>query len=71
MDTPINKMIEFALVPIANPEVGDGSMPYATHSGVLNLFGKDMRVYRLNTGQAIIDSEDFEALWAEFLGNEA
>jgi len=36
---------------------------YATHSGVLSFMGHDLRVFRLNTGEAIIHAEDFEALF--------
>lgn len=38
---------------------GDGSLPHATHEGVLEFCGAKLRVYRLNTGEAIINADDF------------
>ena len=60
--TPIESMISDVLVPIDDPTISD-DMPYATHSGVLNIMGVELKVYRLNTGQAIIDSEDMMRLF--------
>jgi hypothetical protein len=38
----------------------DGSdLPHATHSGVLTLFGKTLRCYRLSDGRAVFDADDF------------
>lgn len=31
---------------------------YATHNGVLDLFGTPVKVYRLNDGQAVFDADD-------------
>ena len=39
-----------------HPEDG---IPYATHSGIWKFMGKEIRVYRLNNGKAIIDADDF------------
>ncbi|MBE2211193.1 MAG: hypothetical protein IAE66_06260 [Xanthomonadaceae bacterium] len=37
---------------------------YATHSGVLQLRGLEIRVYRLNTGETVVHSDDFlNFLW--------
>lgn len=45
------------------PHVETGSdLPYATHQGVLDLMGVQLRVYRLSNGQAVIRQEDLEAL---------
>jgi hypothetical protein len=41
-----------------------GDLPYATHSGMLDLGGIMLRVYQLNTGDRVIDGEDVE----KFLG---
>ena len=35
---------------------------YATHSGVWEFNGKQIRVYRLSDGRAIIDADDFEKI---------
>ncbi|MBN8492379.1 MAG: hypothetical protein J0M00_13245 [Burkholderiales bacterium] len=42
----------------------DGSR-YATHSGVLDVLGFEFRVYRLNTGEAVIHADDMERFFAE------
>ena len=36
-----------------------GDLPYATHSGVLDLFGHKMRCYRLSSGVTVFDADDF------------
>lgn len=33
-------------------------LPYATHSGVLNIFGLDLKCYRLSDGRAVFDADD-------------
>lgn len=45
------------------PQTDD--LPYATHSGVFEIMGHKLRCYRLNTGQAIFDADDFEAFLNE------
>lgn len=43
-------------------------LPYPTHSGVLEIVGRKLRCYRLNTGEAIFDADDFNAFlegWME------
>lgn len=45
----------------AQPE---SELPHATHSGVLKIGKIELRVYRLSTGQAIINAEDFERLFS-------
>ena len=39
-------------------------VPYSTHFGIFNLFGVDLRCHRLNTGQAVIETESMENLLA-------
>lgn len=51
-------------------EADDSGLPYATHSGVFEMFGKKMRCYRLNTGQAVFDADDFAAFFAELSDDE-
>lgn len=34
------------------------SIPCATHSGIWNFMGMEIRVYRLSTGQAVIHADD-------------
>lgn len=46
---------------VANPcaPTNEGGLPYATHSGIWEFMGKQIKVYRLNNGKAIIDADDF------------
>lgn len=37
--------------------VGD-DLPYATHEGSLNIFGVDLKCYRLSDGRAVFDADD-------------
>lgn len=41
---------------------------YATHEGVFELGGLQMRCYRLSNGQAIFNADDFEAFFGAFFG---
>ncbi len=58
--TPIEKMINenAEWVECEDDSVKSGDLPYATHEGVWELAGMKLRVYRLNTGQAIINADD-------------
>lgn len=55
--TTIERLIDRVVMPMAQPEQIDG-LPYATHEGVINLGQHRLRVYRLNTGERIVNSED-------------
>lgn len=49
--------------------MADGNkLPHVTHSGVFELMGHKMRCFRLSTGQAVFEKDDFEKFCAEFLG---
>lgn len=52
------------------PETNSGDLPYATHSGVLELFGHKMKCFRLSTGQAVFDADDFHAFFEGMLAEE-
>lgn len=61
--SPINKLMEgmeWVEADSNTPSLGE---LYATHSGVLSFMGHDLRIYRLNTGEAIIHADDFKALF--------
>jgi hypothetical protein len=49
----------------------EGGLPYATHSGVLDLCGHTLRCYRLSDGRAIFDADDFTAFWNSLAGDAA
>lgn len=51
-------------------EAPSGDLPYATHSGELEIFGLKLRCFRLNTGEAIIHADDMMAL-LELMGDPA
>lgn len=42
-------------------------LPYATHSGVLDLFGLKLRCYLLNTGERVFDADDIEEFFRKEL----
>jgi hypothetical protein len=37
---------------------------YATHEGVFSIAGHDLRCYRLNNGQAVIDADDMNRFFS-------
>lgn len=53
-------------IPAENePDPNRPELPFATHSGVLHIFGTDIRCYRLSDGKAVFDADDFEQLLIE------
>lgn len=69
MTTPIESLLSgmewTEVTPKPEPE---GNMPYATHSGLLDIHGLQLRCYRLSTGQAVIDADDMRAFFgSDFL----
>lgn len=54
----------------ALPEQEPGDLPYATHSGVLELFGHKLRCYRLSDGRAIFEQNDFIQFLDAWFGGE-
>jgi hypothetical protein len=68
--TPIEKLIEgVAWEVVQQDQANSSDMPFATHAGILNLFGHDLRVYRLNTGPAIINADDLHAFFGDTLND--
>lgn len=47
-----------------NSDAADG-IPYATHEGVVEFFGKKIRCYRLNDGRAVVNADDLNAAMAD------
>jgi hypothetical protein len=45
----------------------DSDLPYVTHEGVLEIGGMSMRVYRISTGQAIINADDMRKFFGDLL----
>lgn len=58
--SPAESMIDSVVKPVENPVKGDGSLPYITHEGILEIGEKKLRCYILNNGMRIFDSEDVE-----------
>lgn len=70
MTTPIETMlagVEWEPTERAGEGVQNG-LPYATHSGVLDVFGAKLRCYRLNTGQAVFDADDVKEFFGGLIG---
>lgn len=70
MSTPVDALmagVAWELVP--EPTEAPGDLPHVTHRGALTLFGHLMRVYRISTGQAIINADDLEAFFADALAD--
>ena len=61
------KTVEWIPTGMTASESSDG-LPYATHSGVLEIMGFKMRCHRLSTGQAIFDADDFNEFFERMLG---
>lgn len=49
--------------------IEDG-LPYATHSGVLEMMGHKLKCFRLSNGQAVFDADDFTAFFEDVLSPE-
>lgn len=62
IDQFLNENVEWECLPPSEDVPNMVGLPYATHSGVLNLFGCSLRCYRLSDGNAIFDADDFNAL---------
>jgi hypothetical protein len=58
--TPIERMLDTVdYHPVKAMQI-DTKMPYVTHEGVLTIGTAKLRIYVLNDGRRIIDSEDVE-----------
>jgi len=69
--TPIEMILDgVAWIPTENT-TGDGSLPYATHEGVLEIGDVKLKCYRLNTGQAIFDESDFIKFFEGLAGGKS
>jgi hypothetical protein len=55
-------------IPVTEETAPEDGMPHATHSGSFNFLGVPLRVFRLNTGEAVIHADDMNAL-LEVFGN--
>jgi hypothetical protein len=59
----IEALIDGCVHPVDVTQIDvDLGLPYVTHSGILKLGDIEITVHVLNTGQRIIEKEDFEAL---------
>ncbi len=68
---PIDAMLETVeWTPTKRAENPAGPMdgiPYATHSGVLEIAGAKLRCYRLNNGHTVFDADDMREFFGDFL----
>lgn len=66
--TPVDQLLGRVDWKATGNTPGESGLPYATHSGVLEITGcAPLRCYRLNTGQAVFDADDFEAFFGDLL----
>lgn len=56
---PIDAVLDTVEWKATGAQPDDSGLPYATHSGVLELFGKKLRCHRLSDGRALFDADDF------------
>ena len=65
MATPIETLMEQIEWHEVNmdKEANPYNLPFATHTGVIDLAGIKLRCYRLNDGRAIIDADDMNRLF--------
>lgn len=62
-------------VPVDEPHCqrladGDG-LPHVTHEGVFEIMGHKIKCFRLSTGQAVFEKEDFERFCEAWLGESS
>lgn len=66
--TPIDLMLDGVVwKALDGPTTASDDLPYATHEGVLELFGGSIRCYRLNDGRALFHADDMEKFFSPFL----
>jgi hypothetical protein len=66
--TPIDFMLDaLDWKATGNEPTPGSSLPYATHAGVLVIGDASLRCYRLSTGEAVFDADDFENFWEGLL----
>lgn len=72
MATPVDRLMDTVdwkgLDPAHGIGFDDDGIPWATHEGVMTIGEVKLRCYRLNTGQAIFNAEDIDALLGGMLG---
>ena len=61
VETLLDKEVEWKPLSLER-DPKDGT-PFATHMGVLTMFGISMRCYRLSNGITVFNAEDFERFW--------
>lgn len=65
-NSPVDKLLSLiAWTPTGATDNGSG-LPYATHSGVLEIGDIRLRCYQLNDGRRLIDAEDMKRLFGLF-----
>lgn len=69
--SPIEMMMDgLTWVPVKHDELAndsDDGLPIATHEGILNIAGIELKCFRLSNGQAVIDAESMER-FLQFMG---
>lgn len=47
----------------------DASLPHVTHEGVFEIMGHKIKCFRLSTGQAVFEKDDFERFCEAWFGS--
>lgn len=69
--TPILRLLDgVAWQPLPEPDVSEDGLPYATHSGTLELGGQSLRCYQLNDGQRVFEAADIAAFFGDIDASE-
>ena len=56
--------VDWKKIPPSPDEDYVSDLPYATHEGVFKIGEFEFKVYQLNNGQRLIDSEDMHRFWS-------
>ena len=64
MRTPAEQLIidQAKWTEVDPPSDNEGDLPFPTHSGELDIFGRTLKVHRLNDGRCIIEAESFKEM---------
>lgn len=68
MKTPIETMLDRVEWKATGAVDRESALPYATHEGVFTIGDASLRCYRLNTGEAVFNADDFREQFSGLLG---
>ena len=62
---PIEQLLDTLDWQPVEMDPSDDGLPFATHSGVLEIAGHKFRCFRLNDGRAVFHADDVNAFFGE------